>query len=78
MLYAAFTSLLAWRLGATWFLPVGHFSLRHLPARLGPLPLLCLGEGRGGIQVHPTGFTLEPVQICKRVAIEKQAHTIYG
>ena len=51
------------------------FAYVILPAWPGPLSLLSRG---GGIQVHPTRFALGLYSPKKRVAIEKQAHTIHG
>ena len=62
------------RLGATWFLPVGHFWLTSFYL-CGRDPFHCSLRGRG-IQLHPLDSCLESPN--KQMAIERQAHTIHS
>ena len=58
--------------GATWFLPVSHFCLTSFYTLVAGTPFTALSEG--GIQVHPSGFTLGRVQISGQL---RSRHILY-
>ena len=62
--------LLSW--GATWFLPVGHFDLRHSTS-VAETPSTALSKGGHTSVNHWARSWTSP---SKRVAIEKQAHAM--